>query len=70
MEKLKRDHPREMYIIKNYYGISQEERKTLKEISEDLGLTKERVRQLRESALAFIQQEVKAGNIKLSTWNL
>jgi RNA polymerase sigma factor (sigma-70 family) len=70
MNKLKNQYPREMYIIKNYYGIEQEDRKTLKEISEDLGLTKERVRQLRESALAYIQNEIRIGNIKLSTWNL
>jgi RNA polymerase sigma factor (sigma-70 family) len=63
---LKDTHPREVYILKNYYGINQENRKTLKEISEELGLTKERVRQLREHSLVHIQQLISQGKLTLS----
>ena len=66
LELLKDTHPREVFILRNYYGINQENRKTLKEISEDLGLTKERVRQLREHALVYIQQQITEGKLNLS----
>lgn len=42
---------REIYIIKSYFGIGQEKAKTLEEIGETLHLTKERVRQIKESGM-------------------
>ena len=42
---------REIYIIKSYFGIGQEKAKTLEEIGDTLHLTKERVRQIKESGM-------------------
>jgi len=42
---------REAFIIRNYFGLEQKERKTLEEIGKELGITRERVRQIKERAL-------------------
>jgi RNA polymerase primary sigma factor len=67
LENLKSEFPRELFVLKNYYGIGQSDRKTLKEISEEMNLTKERVRQLRENAIAYIKKQVENGNLNLSS---
>lgn len=43
--------PREREIISTYYGLFGNEEKTLEEIGKELGLTKERIRQITEKAL-------------------
>jgi len=43
--------PREAEIIRLYYGIGREESLTLDEIGERYGLTRERIRQIKEKAL-------------------
>ncbi len=43
--------PREADIIRLYYGIGREESLTLDEIGERYGLTRERIRQIKEKAL-------------------
>lgn len=47
---------REKIIIEDYYGISGQPR-TLEDIGEDFGLTKERVRQIKEKALRKLRNE-------------
>jgi RNA polymerase primary sigma factor len=42
---------REAFIIRNYFGLEQKERMTLEEIGKVLGITRERVRQIKERAL-------------------
>lgn len=42
---------REQQIITDYYGLSGDKPKTLEEIGEDMGITKERVRQISERAI-------------------
>jgi len=43
--------PREAEIIRLYYGINRDEPMTLDEIGEEYGLTRERIRQIKEKAL-------------------
>ena len=43
--------PREAEIIRLYYGINIKEPFTLEEIGDQLGLTRERVRQIKERAI-------------------
>ena len=43
--------PREASIIKMYYGLGNEEAKTLTEIGDTFGLTQERVRQVKDKAI-------------------
>ena len=47
---------REKIIIMDYYGLSGNN-KTLEEIGNDFGLTKERVRQIKERALRKLRNE-------------
>jgi len=42
---------RELYIVRCYFGLGDEEPLTLEEIGDSLGITRERVRQLRNRAL-------------------
>lgn len=69
LKNLRAELPRELFVLKNYYGIDQEDRKTLKEISEDMDLTKERVRQLRENAIAYIRKQIEKGYLELSAFS-
>ncbi len=49
--------PREREILRLYYGVGRESRTTLDEIGRRLGLTRERVRQLRERAVRKLKDE-------------
>jgi RNA polymerase primary sigma factor len=42
---------REFQIVQSYFGLNGAETRTLEEIGEELGVTRERVRQLRNRAL-------------------
>jgi RNA polymerase primary sigma factor len=48
---------REQYIITEYYGLNSNENMTLEEIGDAIGLTKERVRQIKEKALKKLRSE-------------
>jgi RNA polymerase primary sigma factor len=48
--------PREATVLRMRFGLNDEEPKTLKEIGESLGLTRERVRQIESEALAKLSE--------------
>ena len=50
--------PRERTIVRSYYGLIGDRPKTLEEIGEELDLSKERIRQLRDKSLAFLKEAV------------
>jgi len=52
LELLDKMDPREAAVLRMRFGLDDEEPKTLKEIGERLGLTRERVRQIENEALA------------------
>lgn len=52
------DRDRQVRVLQNYFGVNGSERKTLEQISQEIGVTKERVRQLKEKGLQWIKQKV------------
>lgn len=57
-ENLGTDRVRQAYVLENYFGVNGRDKRTLEQISEEIGVTKERVRQLKERGLEWIQQRV------------
>ncbi|MFB6319291.1 MULTISPECIES: RNA polymerase sigma factor RpoD/SigA [unclassified Saccharicrinis] len=57
-------HPREIEILKLFYGLEGESAKSLEEIGKIVGLTKERVRQIRERALKKLKQKHRNKQLK------
>lgn len=55
---------REAQILKMFYGLEGKHPKTLEEIAEEFGLTRERVRQIRESAIRRLKQSNKYKKLK------
>jgi RNA polymerase primary sigma factor len=49
---------REAFVLRNAFGIDQEEGGTLREIGSELGLSQERIRQIREEALGRLRKDV------------
>lgn len=56
---------REEHIIKMYFGIDKERPYTLEEIGEQLKLTRERVRQIKERALVRLRHQSRSQNLRL-----
>ena len=54
--------PREQFILENYYGLNGCEENTLQFISDELGLTRERARQIKETALRKIKKRIIRNN--------
>jgi len=55
---------REAQILKKYYGLNGQVPRTLEEIAEEFGLTRERVRQLKEAAIRRLKQSTKHTRLK------
>ena len=45
-------------VLKRNYGLCGEKKQTLREIGEELGVSKERVRQIRMQAEDFVRQNI------------
>ena len=55
--------PRERSIIIRYYGLGDDEPASLETIGQDIDLSRERVRQIRNQALGKIRQTVTGGRL-------
>jgi RNA polymerase primary sigma factor len=60
LELLDKMDKREATVLRMRFGLDEEEPKTLKEIGERLGLTRERVRQIESEALAKLSESMHA----------
>lgn len=56
-EAMKDLRPRDKLILEMYYGLDDGKPKTLEEIGKQLGISRERVRQLKERALKTLKQK-------------
>ena len=56
--------PREARILRLYYGLDSEEAMTLEEIGQQLGVTRERVRQIKERAQARLRHVSRARSLE------
>lgn len=59
------DRLRQVFVLEHYFGVNGRERKTLEGISELIGVTKERVRQLKEKGLTLLREKVSGMEIEL-----
>lgn len=58
-----KDQKRQVFILESYFGLNGKEDCTLEEISSELGITKERVRQLKEKSLGWLREKIKQMNL-------
>jgi RNA polymerase primary sigma factor len=56
-ESISKLPPREAYIVKQYFGLEGDKSKNFAQIGEELGLSRERVRQIQKKALQKILEE-------------
>lgn len=60
---------RERIILTDYFGLGNEDEKTLEEIGRKFGLTKERVRQIKEKSLKKLRAEALKNSITEDIYN-
>ena len=70
LEMIKEKDEREYFVLVNCFGLMGQSKRTLKEISKDLKLTKERVRQIRENSIKYLKFEIMCGKLSLSVGNI
>lgn len=59
---------REKRVVTDYFGLDSKEEMTLEEIGKEMGLTKERIRQIKESALKKLRTEALKNSITSETF--
>lgn len=59
---------REKMVVSSYFGLDSKEEMTLEEIGKEMGLTKERIRQIKESALKRLRTEALKNSITSETF--
>ena len=64
-ENIGTDRIRQAYVLEQYFGVNGREKLTLEQISETVGVTKERVRQLKEKGLQWIREKVEELGIEI-----
>lgn len=55
---------RENHVMMNYYGIGKQQKQSLEEIGSELDISRERVRQIKESATRKLRETSRSKNLK------
>jgi DNA-directed RNA polymerase sigma subunit (sigma70/sigma32) len=64
-ENIGTDRVRQASVLEKYFGVNGREKMTLEQISAEYGVTKERVRQLKEKGLEWIREKALELNITM-----
>ncbi len=69
MEMLKTMDPREASVLRMRFGLEHQEPKTLKQIGEQLGITRERVRQIETEALEKMAESMESPRDRMEQYS-
>lgn len=67
-DDLNKDRKRQVFVLEHYFGINVPHSHTLEQIAKKIGVSKERVRQLKEKGLTWMKSRVQQLNLEFNDY--